>query len=188
MITTAALGALISKIPGKVYLVIIGALLVFSAGLGVKLALVSGDLAKEMAAHSDTKLSQAKAENRSLLNLSERYITLGNELTAVRNKGAQNEKELSIARAKLASYLSGLRPAPTASELERDFRAAGYDRASTYAAGVEGVYRSCRKEYIDLGTGVGGAAEAANAAHAQKNRADAIVRALPPVKPIPPVK
>ena len=179
----------LDAIPGWVFAAIIAVQAVIMIGMNMSLASTKAELSHEIAEHSKTKVEQALADNRSLLNMSERYITLSNELASVRQKGAANATALQTARSELASVFSSMqRNASIATELERDFRAAGYQRASIYAAGVENIYRSCAKEYIDLGIGVGGAAEAANAAHAQKGRADAIIRALPPVRPIPPTK
>lgn len=185
---TAIILGFINKIPGWIYATAIAVLLAMLTTSGVKLAYRSSELSTEIAAHANTKLEQANADNRSLITMSERYIILSNELAGIQAKGTQNEKDLKDARNKLSNYTNGLRIPPTADELERDFRAAGYSSASAYAAGIENVYRACRKEYIDLGIGAGGAAEAANAAYAQKSRADAVVRALPPVRPLPPTK
>lgn len=154
--------------------------------LQVNLNFTEVKLAKTTTELAIFKLEQASADNRSLLNMAERYATLSTELDAIRNKKDQNATKLQTARTQLADRDERLRIANT--DLERDLIAAEHGRTVEYAVGVERYYRACAKEYIDLGLGRGGAAQASDAAYEQKARADAIVRALPPVKPIPPTK
>lgn len=177
---------LLGLVPAWLWASIVSALLLLNGTTYLSLVDAKLEASDARTSVSDMKQSIVAANNRTLLNMAERNATLSNELLSVREKAAQDANELQDANVRIAKLTRSLYAPPSEADLERDFRAAGYNRASTYAAGVEGVYRSCAKEYIDLGIGVGGAAEAATAAHAQKARADALVRALKPVPPVPP--
>jgi hypothetical protein len=177
---------LLKLVPLWLWLVITIVLSTISITSLVALSDTNFKLAKEIVAHSTTKTEHASAENRALLNMADRYITLQTELEGVRSKGSKNAEDIKNARSELDTRSKRMFDA--SSDLERELAAAEHGNIIRYASGAESFYRACAEEYINLGLGDGGAAEAANAAHAQKRRADALERALPPVPPIPPIK
>jgi len=178
---------IVGLLPAQVWAAMVAFLLVLYGWNIVSLATTRSNLASVKLELSEYKLEQSGADNRSLIVLAERNLTLSAELDTLKSKETQYAKDILDARNRVVIATNRMRK-PTAAELERDFRAAGYDRASTYASGVEGIYRSCREEYIDLGLGPDGAAEAAKAAYIQEGRANALLKALRPVPPVPPVK
>lgn len=191
---------ILDMVPSWVWAAAVAILLALSAQLKFTGDAYANKYYKEQSAHKQTKLDNAASENRSLLNMSERLILLGNALSDANRSGVSNNEKIknAINRRKLIDASSSVRDsqATAASDRAKQFESAGYDRAGAYATGVERVYRSCRKEYIDLGLGTGGAAEAANAAYTQKAIADSLTNTLrdivgptkptPPVSPIPP--
>jgi hypothetical protein len=132
------------------------------------------------------RLSQADANNRSLMNQAEKIATLSTELMDAERAQTKVIADLARARAVADSRARVLRARAATDELAARVAAAEREKLNEFATRAYAAAVRGRDAVAELGLRAGGYVEAAAAAHAEHARAEALVKFVTPRMPAGP--